>query len=251
VDVRAPGAGGSQARIQVRRSGDRFVTAVPGRTTRHSFSFDRHYDPANVELGFLVCHNDDLVAPGHGYPDHPHRDLEILTWVLAGRLRHEDSTGHGGLVVPGLVQRLSAGSGVVHAEVADGTEPVRFVQMWVRPDEPGLVPGYAQAEVGADLDRGGWVPLASGMPSLTEAAAVRINNRYAALHALRLRPGGSAQLPETGLMHLFVARGGVELEGVGALRAGDAARLFATGGQTVTAREEAELLLWEMSVPAG
>src|SRR3954447_555726 len=130
-----------RAHIEVRRSGDRFVTVAAGRTTRHSFSFDRHYDPANVELGFLVCHNDDLVAPGHGYPTHPHRDLEIVTWVLAGGLRHEDSTGEGGVVRPGLVQRLSAGRGVLHAEVTDGPEPVRFVQMWVRPDEPGLVPG--------------------------------------------------------------------------------------------------------------
>jgi quercetin 2,3-dioxygenase len=240
-------AGRSGGRVEVRRARDRFVTVAEGRTTRHSFSFDRHYDPANVELGFLVCHNDDLVAPGHGYPTHPHRDLEIVTWVLAGGLRHEDSTGQGGVVRPGLVQRLSAGRGVLHAEVTEGPEPVRFVQMWVRPDEPGLVPGYEQRDVSGDLERGGWVTLASGMPSLTDITAVRINNSRAALHAVRLGPGASVRLPEAALMHLFVARGGVELEQSGDLDTGDAARLFGTGGHLLTAPEETELLLWEMT----
>ena len=234
-------------RIEVHRAADRFVTRAEGRTTWHSFSFDRHYDPANVEMGFLVCHNDDLVQPDHGYPPHPHRDLEIVTWVLRGGLRHEDSAGHGGVVAPGVVQRLSAGSGVVHSEVADGSEPVHFVQMWVRPDEPGLTPSYEQRDVGGDLGRGGWVTLASGIRSQTDVTAVRINNTRAGLHAARLGTGESLRLPEGAMLHLFVARGGVEMEHLGELDTGDAARLFETGGQEVTASQEAELLLWEMA----
>ena len=233
-------------RIEVRRAAERFVTEGEGRTTRHSFSFGRHYDPGNVEMGFLVCHNDDVVAPASGYPPHPHRDLEIVTWVLQGRLRHQDSTGRGGVVAPGTVQRLSAGSGVVHAEMADGDGPVHFVQMWVRPDETGLVPSYEQRDVGSALGGGGWITLASGLPSQTDVTAVRINNSRAGLHAARLGTGGSLRLPEAAMMHLFVARGGVEMERLGGLDTGDAARLFGDGGHLVTAPSGAELLLWEM-----
>lgn len=232
----------------VRRGSERFVTDVEGRTTRHSFSFGAHYDPDDVGFGLLVCHNDDLVRPGHGYPDHPHRDLEIVTWVLEGALRHQDSTGRGGVVTPGTVQRLSAGSGVVHAEVNDAAEPVRFLQMWVRPEETGLEPSYEQRGVDAELGRGGWVTLASGMGSRIDAAAVRLNSTRAALHAVRLRPGESVHLPDARWLHLFVARGGVEVELLGDLDTGDAARLSRSGGQRVSGSSPtgAEVLLWEM-----
>ncbi len=244
----ASGRSGGQPRIEVRRSSDRFATDVPGRTTRHLFSFDRHYDPAEVSLGFLVCHNEDRVAPGHGYPPHPHRDLEIVTWVLGGCLRHEDSTGRGGTVVPGVVQRLSAGSGVVHTEVTEGDQPVHFVQMWVLPDEPGRSPDYAQSDVHAELDGGRWLTLASGLRSQADRTAVRLGNSRAALHVIRLGPGHSVPLPDAGLMHLFVARGDVDVEGVPSRRLGegDAAKLFASGGRGVAAGTEAELLVWEM-----
>jgi redox-sensitive bicupin YhaK (pirin superfamily) len=245
--------GGPGGRVEVRRGGDRFVTDVEGRVTRHSFSFDRHYDPDNVAMGFLVCHNDDLVLPGHGYPEHPHRDLEIVTWVLEGSLAHEDTVGHRGEVVPGLVQRLSAGSGVRHAELNAGKEPVHFVQMWVLPEEPGLPPSYEQRDVGAATGAGAWVTLASGMARHTDITAVRLGNSRAALHVVRLLPGASVHLPEGELMHLFVARGRVELERLGQLDTGDAARLHGTGGQRVTgvsppsAGVAAEVLLWEMA----
>lgn len=230
--------------IEVRRAGERFVTLAEGRTTQHSFSFDSHYDPTNVECGFLVCHNDDRVDAGHGYPQHPHRDLEIVTWVLDGALRHRDSTGEAGVILPGQVQRLSAGSGVLHEEVADG--PVHFVQMWVRPDEPGLAPSYEQRDVGQALGRGGWVTCASGIPSQSDTAAVRLHNRRSGLHAARLLPGDTIRLPVAAVMHLFVARGDVEMESLGGLDTADAARLFGTGGQAITAPNGAELLLWEM-----
>jgi redox-sensitive bicupin YhaK (pirin superfamily) len=224
--------------VEVRRSADRFVTEAEGRVTRHSFSFDRHYDPDNVGLGFLVCHNEDLVLPGHGYPDHPHRDLEIVTWVLNGALRHSDPSGSTSLVTPGTVQRLSAGSGVVHAEVNDGDEPVHFVQMWVRPSESGLVPSYVHspAEVGD-----GWTTLAG-----SGDAVVPIANPDASLHVVRLGTGDSALLPDSPLLHLFVARGGVELEDAGVLGTGDALRATDDGGRRVTANDETELLLWAM-----
>ena len=233
-------------RVEVRRAGDRFVTLAEGRRTRHSFSFDRHYDPRNVELGFLVCHNDDVVAPGHGYPQHPHRELEIVTWVLTGGLRHADSTGAGGTVTRGLVQRLSAGRGVEHTEVTEGAEPVHFVQMWVRPDESGLDPDYAQSDVTAALGTGDWVVLASGLPRHAEAAAVSLRNRRAGLQAVRLHPERGVELPEAPLLHVFVADGAVEVDGVGTLDAGDALRVHGSDGRRVTTGAGAEVLTWEM-----
>jgi redox-sensitive bicupin YhaK (pirin superfamily) len=179
--------------------------------------------------------------------------MEIVTWVLAGSLVHQDSTGHTGVVYPGLAQRMSAGTGILHSEKNDawrhdaapsGNEPVHFVQMWVLPDEAGIAPGYEQLEIEDELLHGGLVPVASGMPE--HDAAIRIRNRSAALHAARLQPGANVELPEAPYLHLFVARGSVQLEGAGELSAGDAVRLTATGGQRVTATEPAEILAWEM-----
>src|SRR5919107_462725 len=153
--------------IEVRRAGSRFRTVTEGIDTRHSFSFGAHYDPGNVGFGPLLVHNDDRVRSGAGYP---HADAEILTWVLDGSLVHEDSTGHRGLVTPGLAQRLSAGAGVVHAERNDAYRtdpsapavPVRFVQMWLRPDAPGTPPAYAARAVDLGDLAGDWRPVASG-----------------------------------------------------------------------------------------
>ncbi len=230
--------------IDVRGAADRFTTTTGGVTSRHSFSFGRHYDPANVGFAVLVAHNDDRLAPGHGYDMHPHRDLEIVTWVLEGGLRHRDSHGHAGVVHPGLVQRMSAGSGVVHSERNDapGTEvPTRFVQMWLRPDEPGLDPTYAQQEAGHET---GLVPLVSGIPGLD--AAVRIQTSGSALHIARLAADEAVTLPDAPHLHVFVARGGVLLEGAGRLDEGDAARFTAEGGPRVRALGAAEVLVWQL-----
>jgi redox-sensitive bicupin YhaK (pirin superfamily) len=180
--------------------------------------------------------------------------MEIVTWVLSGSLVHQDSTGRSGVLHPGLAQRMSAGTGILHSERNDAypaepdrrPEPVHFVQMWVVPDESGTVPGYEQREVGDQLLAGDLVPVASGMPAHDGAAAVRIGNRYAALHAARLVPGQSVQLPEAPYLHLFVPRGSVDVEAAGRLSVGDAVRGTATGGQRVTALEPAEVLVWEM-----
>ena len=232
--------------IDVRRSADRFRTQTDWLDSRHSFSFGRHYDAANTSYALLVANNEDRVVDGGGFDMHPHRDMEIVTWVLAGSLRHEDSAGHSGVVRPGLVQRMSAGSGVVHSERAEG-EAVHFVQMWVTPDETGTAPEYAQRDVAADLAAGGLVPVASGRPG--HDAALHLRNRSAALHAARLTNGAQAALPEAPYLHLFVASGSVQLEGAGTLAAGDAARISAGGGQRLGAAGPAEILVWEMHAP--
>lgn len=227
--------------IDVRRADRRFVTTAPGRVTRHSFSFGAHYDPANTGFGLLAAHNDDLVEPGSGYDDHPHRDLEIVTWVLSGALSHRDSAGRSGLVVPGRIQVMSAGSGIVHAETVEpGAGTTRFVQTWVRPDEPGGTPTYAAADVALG---DGWLPVASGS---TGDAATRIGARDATLFVAQLDAGDQLGLPDAPAVHLFVATGAVSLTTGGTptgLAEADAVRLSAPGG-LVTATQPTQLMAW-------
>jgi quercetin 2,3-dioxygenase len=237
--------------LLVQRAGDRFVTETSGISTRHAFSFGVHYDPANVGFGSLLAHNDERLASGRGFDDHPHRDTEIVTWVLSGSLLHEDSTGHSGIVHRGLVQRLSAGSGVVHAERNDAyrvdperpRSPVRFVQSWVRPDAPGSPPAYAQREVPSTTLAAAWVPVASG--SATEAA-ITLGSAASTLWVTTLGPGESRELPEAPYAHLFVAVGEVEVEEVGVLAEGDALRVTGRAGLRITGRRPSELLVWGM-----
>jgi redox-sensitive bicupin YhaK (pirin superfamily) len=247
-------------RIDVRRAADRFATRIGWLDSKHSFSFGRHYDAGNTHHGVLLVNNDDVVSPGMGFETHPHRDMEIVTWVLRGQLVHQDSEGHSGVIYPGLAQRMSAGTGILHSEkndawrltgTAEHTDPVHFVQMWVLPDEQSIRPGYEQLEIGDELLRGGLVPVASGMPEHADAAAIRIRNRYAALHAARMTTGGAVTLPDAPYVHLFVARGDVTLEGAGQLSAGDAVRLTGVGGNTVRATDDAEILVWEMHASIG
>ena len=220
----------------------------------HHFSFANYYDPRRMGWGRIRVWNDDKIAAKSGFPPHPHRDMEIVTWVLRGSLVHQDSTGHSGVIYPGLAQRMSAGRGILHSEKNDSwrlggeahRDPVHFVQMWVVPDESGITPGYQQLEIDDELLSGGLVTIASGMPEHRDEAAITIRNRYAALHGARMQSGDSVELPLAPHLHLFVARGGVTLEGAGALHEGDAVRFTSSGGQTVTATEPSEVLVWEM-----
>lgn len=229
----------STAQVEIRRAGSRPATEISWLDSKHSFSFGGHYDPANTHHGLLLVNNDDVVRPGAGFETHPHRDMEIVTWVMQGSLVHQDSTGHSGLIYPGLAQRMSAGTGILHSEKNDSwrlrgddahTDPVHFVQMWVVPDEDQITPGYEQLEIEHDLLAGGLVPVASGMDQHADQAAIRIKNRYAALHAARMQPGQKVELPDAPFLHLFVAKGRVALEGAGDLETADAVRFTATGG---------------------
>ncbi|GAB2470499.1 pirin family protein [Jatrophihabitans fulvus] len=244
--------------VDVRRADERAATKLSWLDSKHSFSFSRRWDPANTHHGLLLVNNDDVVTPGTGFETHPHQDMEIVTWVLRGSLVHQDSTGHNGVIYPGLAQRMSAGTGILHSEkndafrLSDGPrEPVRFVQMWVPPDTAGITPGYEQLEIDDARLASGLVPVASGMPQHADDTAIRIANEYAALHASRLQPGRTVELPDAPFAHLFVALGSVELEGGPTLLEGDAARLTLAGARRVTALEPSEVLVWEMHATLG
>ena len=232
--------------VDIRRAADRPATRISWLDSKHSFSFGHHYDPDNTHHGLLLVNNDDIVQPGTGFETHPHRDMEIVTWVLRGSLVHQDSTGNTGVIYPGLAQRMSAGTGILHSEKNDSAGPVHFVQMWVVPDEPGISPGYQQLELDDELLRGRLVTIASGMPKHRDRSAITIHNRHAALHGARLPAGQAVELPHAPYLHLFMAGGTVTLEGAGELTEGDAVRFTASGGQRVTASQPSEILVWEM-----
>lgn len=200
--------------VDVRRADERFHTQIDWLDSWHSFSFGHHWDPANTGHGLLLVHNDDVVAPGAGFPPHGHANMEIVTWVLSGALEHRDTIGSHGIILPGHAQRMSAGSGIRHSEMnASVDEPVRLVQMWVRPDTSGVSPSYEQVDVSEELDRGRPVAVASGDPHV--GAAVRLQQRTATLWAARLAAGAEMAVPVGPHVHVFVASGQAQLIGVG------------------------------------
>ena len=229
--------------LDIKRADDRFHTRIPWLDSHHSFSFGHHHDPDNVGHGLLLVNNDDVVRAGTGFDTHPHRDMEIVTWVLDGELEHKDSEGNRGLLYPGLAQRMSAGTGIWHSEMnPSGEKDVHFVQMWVLPDTPRVDPGYEQMDINGELGKGGLVPIASGRG---HEAAISIRQRGAVLWGGRLSSGETVDVPDDRHVHLFVARGTAELEGAGALSTGDAVRLIGAGSPHLTAGPEGtEVLIW-------
>ncbi|WP_106537798.1 pirin family protein [Haloactinopolyspora alba] len=243
--------------VVVIRADERFVTAADGIVSRHSFSFGSHYDPGNVGFGLLIMSNDDVVEAGAGYATHPHRDVEIVTWVLEGELAHQDSSGDAGAVRSGQVQRMSAGRGIRHSEFNAATGragALRFVQMWLPPDAAGADPAYAQRDVVADLIGGDLVPVVSGLRRYPDAA-VGVGQSAAAMHVARPGAGASVTLPNAPFVHVYVTRGAVDVDDAGdapvRLGEGDAVRLTDEGGRGVRAVSDAEIVLWEMHALAG
>jgi hypothetical protein len=237
--------------MDIRRDHERAHTRTDWLDSRHSFSFAHHYDPTNTHHGLLLVSNDDRVKAGTGFMTHPHRDMEIVTWVLEGELEHKDSVGHTGVIYPGLAQRMSAGTGIWHSEMNPRKQgDVHFIQMWVAPDTQRIDPGYEQLDVNADLDRVGLVPIASDRG---HQAAISIRQRGAVLWGARLKPGDMVTVPDARYVHLYVAKGAAELEDAGSLSGGDAVRLMGAGGRRLTADGTcgAEVLIWEMDGSLG
>ncbi|AEY89146.1 hypothetical protein SHJG_3874 [Streptomyces hygroscopicus subsp. jinggangensis 5008] len=216
--------------MDVRRAGERYRGGDPeaGIDTWHAFSFGPHYDPDNLRFGALIACNEERLAPGAGFGEHPHSHTEIVTWVVEGELTHRDSTGRETRVRPGDVQHLGAAAGVRHVERNDGDVPLAFVQMWLTPREFGGDPSY-------DLVTG----IADSTPYPVPAAG-------AVLHVRRLDPGERTAVPDAAYVYAHVVRGAVRLAGE-ELGPGDAARITGAEGLEAVAATPAELLLWEMT----
>ncbi|MFJ9628205.1 pirin family protein [Streptomyces sp. NPDC101175] len=221
--------------MDVRRSAERYPGGDPaaGIESWHAFSFGPHYDPDNLRFGAVLACNEERLAPGAGFDEHPHSHTEIVTWVVEGELSHRDSTGRLTRVRPGDVQRLSSAAGVRHVERNDGDSPLTFVQMWLAPLEPGGEPSYEIVHGIAD----------STPYAVPEAGAM--------LHVRRLVPGERTAVPDAAHVYVHVVRGEVLLGGA-ELGPGDAARLTDARDLAVEAVEGvegvggAEVLMWEM-----
>ncbi|CAL9438153.1 pirin family protein [Streptomyces sp. enrichment culture] len=216
--------------MDVRRADERYPGGDPatGIASRHAFSFGPHYDPDNLRFGALLACNEERLASGAGFDEHPHSHTEIVTWVVEGELTHRDSTGHETLVRPGDVQRLSSAGGVRHVERNAAAVPLTFVQMWLTPLDPGGDPSY-------EIVRG----IADSTPyALPQAGAM--------LHVRRLTPGERTAVPDGAYLYVHVVRGEVTLGGE-TLGAGDAARITDAEALDAVAVTRAEVLVWEMA----
>lgn len=232
----------------VQRAADRASADHGWLKTFHGFSFADYFDPNNTHWGALRVFNDDTVEAGKGFGAHPHRDMEIVTYVLRGELEHKDSLGHHGVVSPGGVQYMSAGSGVTHSEFNHSADhDVHFVQMWVMPKTFGAAPAYGQREFDVADRTGKWLTVASGERGHDAPIELRAE---ATLRVARLT-GGSLDVPVRAgrFAYVFIADGEVVVEGQ-TLGAGDAIR--ASELQTFTLAGTAEVVTWDLPpAPVG
>ncbi len=231
--------------IAIRRSEERGHFDHGWLDTRHTFSFDQYHDPRFMGFRHLRVINEDRVKPGQGFGTHPHRDMEIVTYVLEGALEHRDSMGSGSAIRPGDVQRMSAGTGVTHSEYNQSqSEEVHLLQIWILPERRGLAPEYEQKRF-PDEEKFGRLRLIGSHDGADGSVVIHQDVR---LFAGILRPGDTVAHSLAPGRHAWVqiARGAVELNGV-PLSAGDAAAVSEEASLTLRAREESELIVFDLS----
>ena len=230
--------------MKIRRSGERGRADHGWLKSLHTFSFADYYDPEHMGFHALRVINEDRVAPGEGFPRHPHRDMEIVSYVLDGALEHRDSLGNGSIIRPGEVQRMSAGTGVAHSEYnASQDEPVHFLQIWIVPERRGIEPGYEQKGFSED-ERRGRLRLVASRDG--RAGSVTIH-QDAAIYAALLDDGTRIEhtIPPGRHAWLHVARGSITLDDT-PLEAGDAAAIEDATTLAITGRGPAEVLLFDV-----
>ena len=228
--------------IQSRPSASRGFADHGWLVARHSFSFADYQDPAEMGWGVLRVINEDRVAPGKGFGMHSHRDMEIITYVLAGVLEHRDSLGNGEAIRPGEVQRMSAGSGIRHSESNPSpTETTHLLQIWIEPSELGIAPGYEQQPLAPG--KNDWRLIAS--PDAARGST--LIHQDATLHAAQLQTGHELgyTLDPIRLAYIHLVRGGVSLNGT-AMHAGDGAKIAAEPALHLIASADSEILLFDL-----
>src|SRR3954468_21357465 len=231
--------------ITVRRSEDRGRTKIDWLDSRHSFSFGDYYDPANESFGALRVINEDWIKGGAGFSPHSHRDMEIVTYILGGAIAHKDSSGGGGTIRPGEIQRMSAGSGITHSEFnPSASEPCHLLQIWIMPSKRGLEPGYEQKTIDPDAVRNHFARIAAPDPRENEVRLVQDAEIWAA--TLDARVEAIHPLAQGRKAWLQVARGEVRLGGE-ALKAGDAATITDQDQIAVRSTAPSEVLLFDLA----
>ncbi|HET8576662.1 MAG TPA: pirin family protein [Methylomirabilota bacterium] len=234
--------------IQIIRSHERYHADHGWLSTWHHFSFNDYFDPNNVQFGPLRVFNEDIVQPSSGFPPHPHRDMEIVTYVLDGELEHQDNQGNRGRIQPGEVQVMSAGTGIVHAESnPSATTPLHLLQIWVLPRTRALKPRWEQQRFDADARRNSLLPVVtpSGMPA---AGASRLQiDQDATFLVSALDQGKSlTHVSRSGRRaYLFAIAGALEVNDA-RLESGDQARITDEPTLTLTARTPTELILIDL-----
>jgi quercetin 2,3-dioxygenase len=231
--------------ITIRKSEDRGHLNYGWLDTYHTFSFDQYYDAAHMHFRTLRVINEDRVAPGKGFPTHSHRDMEIITYILAGSLEHRDSMGNGSLIRPGDVQRMTAGTGVSHSEFnPDASEPVHLLQIWIMPNARNLTPGYEQ-KFFSEAERQNKLRLIAS-PEGGEGS-VKINQE-ARVYAAIVEPDTKLthELKENRQAWLQVLRGVVSVNAV-ELNQGDGAAISREDNLAISATDRAELLLFDLA----
>jgi hypothetical protein len=206
--------------IQLRHRNERGHFSHGWLDTFHTFSFDRYYDPKHMGFRALRVINEDRVAPGQGFGTHPHRDMEIITYILDGALEHQDSMGNGSIIRAAEIQRMSAGMGVTHSEFNPSrSEPVHLLQIWILPEAKGIQPSYEQTQVRCDEMRGRLRLIAAREPT---AGAVKIHQDVRLFTTAIEGQAVRHDLSEGRYAWLQIARGSIELNGI-SLEAGDGA----------------------------
>ena len=231
--------------IQIRASEERGGGDHGWLKTHHTFSFNDYWDPKWMGFRSLRVINEDWVAPGNGFPTHPHRDMEIITYILDGKLEHKDSLGTGSVILPGDGQRMTAGSGIRHSEFNPSTtETAHLLQIWITPEKSGLQPSYEQKSFPEEEKRGKLRLIASRD---AQNGSVKIN-QDAELYASLLKPGEEVTHEFGPGRHgsLQVARGAVELNGK-KLEQGDGAAISGEKKLSVKGTENAEVLLFDLA----
>jgi redox-sensitive bicupin YhaK (pirin superfamily) len=231
--------------ITVRKSDERGVTKIGWLDSRHSFSFGDYYDPAHESFGALRVINEDWIAGGAGFPPHPHRDMEIVTYILDGAISHKDSTGGGGTIKPGEIQRMSAGTGIVHAEFnASASRPCHLLQIWIMPSKTGIQPGYEQKAIDAKAVQNHFARIAAPDPQPNEVRLVQDAEIWAA--RLDVDVEAIHPLAQGRKAWLQVAKGEVKI-GEDVLKAGDAAAITDQPQIMVRSVSPAEILLFDLA----
>jgi len=222
--------------IQIRPRNERGHFDHGWLNTYHTFSFDQYYDPRHMGFRALRVINEDRVAPAKGFGTHPHRDMEIITYILEGALEHKDSMGTGSIIRPGEVQRMSAGTGVTHSEFNPSrTQPVHLLQIWILPEAKGIEPSYEQKQFAIEGMRGKLQLIASRNP---EAGAVKIHQDVDLFAAILDGQRVTHTLRAGRYAWLQVARGSIELNGT-KLNAGDGAAISEVSNLEISGSGEA------------